>query len=191
MENELDSWTASNLFLVPLLGIYRYKLREMGFINSFMYNSEMEEQIEGVIHLLFSPSSTEKFNEFLEIQREEGLTIIQEQDYPPTFSLITCLLPKHLKEDYELFWKGHYSKMSKEYKDLIPHKVRKTDENGKTITSPSLQHLVFQKDVGLRRNWEERLNVLFPDDLDLWSVPDVEKETFKLFKHEKSTTGVA
>lgn len=190
--NELDDWTASNLFMVPLLSIARYKLNIHGLINSFLINGESEEQLENILYLLFTPPNTDKFNDFIEQEKEEsGLVVVSEQDFPPNFVLIGCKLPEEFKEDYKLFWEGKFSKMSKDYKDRIPDKVRMSGGNGKTIAKTSIQHMIFEKNAELRIHWENRLDVVFSDDLELWSIPDPEKETFKLFKHEKSTTGVA
>ena len=190
--NELDDWTASNLFMVPLLSIPRYKLNIHGLINSFLINGESEEQIENVLYLLFTPPNIDKFNDFIEQEKEEvGLIIVSEQDFPPNFVLLGCKLPEEFKDDYKLFWEGKFSQMSKDFKNRIPDKVRMSSGNGKTIAKTSIQHMIFEKNPELRLHWENRLDVIFTDDLELWSIPDTEKETFKLFKHEKSTTGVA
>ena len=41
--------------------------------------------------------------------------------------------------------------------------------------------MIFSKDEGLRKNWEEYLQIEFEDkNQELWEKPNMEMETFKI-----------
>lgn len=187
ISDEMRQWTVSNMLIVPILGIGRIKLGKYGFINSFLFNEEEEVVYENVIYLLFNPPSIEQFNQFLFEERERGVNIVQEIDYPGNYVMIVYKLPDKFKGDYALIWEGKYSQLSADYKKIIPSTIRYTKANGFTSTDKTIQHMLFDKDPVLRKFWEEELNVIMDNKQELWTLPTKEKETFKLKNYEPIT----
>ena len=186
IRDDLLLWTVSNLFYVPMFKIGRPKLAKHGFVNSYLFNGESEEQIENAIYLLFKPDNMELFNDFVEELREKKVPIIGENDYPDGFVLLTLQLPSKYQKDYDLIWEGAYSKTSEDFQKTIPSYVKYNKPNGVSVTDMTIQHMIFSRYEFLRRHWESSLNIVMEDTQELWSKPTVESETFKLENHVKS-----
>lgn len=179
---EVLKWTASNLFLVPLLQIGRPKLINMGFINSYLIHGESDAVYENAIHLLFKPVSKENFNNFLQEERERGAPIVNEEDYPEGLVLVTYLLPKEYESDYALIWEGKYSKTSDAYQKSIPAYI-KYIKKGVPVKEVTIQYMILTRHESLRKHWEKELDVAIEEGNELWAKPTKEKETFKLSNH--------
>jgi hypothetical protein len=184
VNNDLRSWSVSNLFLVPLLNIGRPRLDKLGFINSYLYNSEEEDYPKNSIHLLFQPKSIEAFNDFILDERQAGNSIIDEKDYPGNLVMVTYSLPKRFEKDYKLIWEGRYSETSSAYQKSIPEVVKFVKKTGVSATDMTIQHMIFKKYEPLKRFWEEELDVVIGDDQELWTKPTIKTETFKLSDYE-------
>lgn len=180
------SSTVTTVFVLPILKIGRKKLDSVGFIEAFLFNGEEQMVYDNCVHLLFRPSNMSKFNIFIEDEKEGGAEIVDENDYSDKLVLLTYKLPARFKEDIHKIWLGKYSTVSKEYRSAIPSTV-KTEIDGILVTHPSAQHMVFDKHPALRRQLENELQVQLPLDSEVWTKPNIDKETFKIKNYESLT----
>jgi len=164
----------SEIFLKPLLTIRHEKLKDLNYLNTYLFNG-MEESDYGydVIYLLFDVDDL-KLDLFLQEEEDKGSIILEKYCYG-NFRLISFLLPVHFKEDYQKIIEGKYSKVSHEFKKLFPKFAV-----GKT--SISLQYMVFNKDKYLKEYWEKEFNTVFTPEMEYWKLYDINKETFKYEK---------
>lgn len=174
----------SCVFILPVLKIGKRKLESLGLVDTYLLNGEESMVYENCIHLLFKPSSISRFNDFLMEEKQKRASIVDENDYPGGLVLITYQLPSRFKEDYDLIWQGKYSETSKEYQEMFPKTVKVTTSAGHLVTEMSGQHMVFSRYQPMRRKLEEELGAELSEDQELWTIPDIERETFKLKNHE-------
>lgn len=175
--------TVTTVFIVPVLKIGRKKLNGVGFIDGFLFNGEEQMVYDNCVHLLFRPTSMNKFTDFLLDEKERGAEIVDENDYSSGLVLITYKLPGRFKEDIHKIWLGKYSEVSQAYRDMIPSTVKK-DIDGILVTYASAQHMVFNKDPVLKKKLEEELQVKIDPQQELWTKPNLERETFKIKNYE-------
>ena len=187
---DLKRWTVSNMLVLPILKLNRKHLNELGFINSFLFNGEADDELEGVIHLLFKPVKKDDFNLYADALRETG-DLVDESDYYGGYTILTLKLPEEFKEDYEILWTGKYSRLSKEYKKQFPVTIKYSDRRNRPVESKTIQYMIFNRDPELREMWEEEFGMTMGQDWELWRLMEKEAETFKLSKYEKSATTVA
>jgi hypothetical protein len=173
-----------------MFNIGRAKLDKHGFVNSYLFNGEEEVQIKNSLNLLFCPPDIEKFNDFIFQEKEKGAPIIDEKDYLGNNIIIVYKLPDKFQSDYDLLWEGKYSQMSEEFKKTIPGVVKYTDSRGYPVTNRTMQHMVFDRYAPLRKYWEEAFNQEMTEEQELWTIPTVESETFKLMTYEQLTRDI-
>ena len=182
-------WNVRNVYIVPLLNIGRDRLNKQGFVNSYLYSGDEEEDYDHAIHLLFQTKNMESFNDFIAEERERPISLLDERDYQDGYVLLTYGIPEKFREDMDKFWRGQYSKMSQEFKEAIPYYIEKM--NGQKTNEMTVQHMVFTKSIKLRAHWEKQFNVIMDKDQELWALPTIERETFKLSNYVKSFTAIA
>lgn len=180
--------TVSNIFMVPLLKIGRGTLDSHDFINSFQYNAEEFVVYEGVLHLLFQPPHIDRFNQFVDDEKARTAAFVCRLDYPNNLVILVYQLPPRFKKDYEKIWNGKFSEVSESYKAAIPAIGNRLLEDGdKVISEVTLQHMVFNKMEVLKNIWEQRFDVVMDHDQELWTIPTIERETFKFKDYENFT----
>lgn len=185
--NRTEEWNVSNLFLVPLLDLKRYDLYALGFMSSYLFNGEEEDNYEWPLYLSFMPPDMEKFNDFIsrEQDRPKIVTYLDERQYKDII-LLTYLLPLEFREDYDKIMEGQYSKLSEDFRALFENEVEIYDHVlGKTVLGKSLQMMIFDKDETLRKDWELQLGVFIDSDTELWKKPNKDKETFKVSNYDR------
>lgn len=158
----------TSIFMVPTLKINRELMRDNGFINGYVLDKRLDVQYEGCIYILFKPDSIENFREFLDVEYERTVQIIDDYDYEDGFVVVVYKLDKKFQKDFDLIKKGKYSKVSKEFQDLFPT-VIKVKKNGLSKDEISLQYRIFNKTEDLRTYWEDKIGVVFDEDMELWS----------------------
>ena len=84
----------------------------------------------------------------------------------------------------DLIRKGKYSKTSPEFQALFP-KLVKIKKDGYNREEVSLQFRVFNKTEDLKQFWEEKLEVEFDDDMELWHGFFEENEVLNLDEIKK------
>jgi hypothetical protein len=171
--------TITSIFIVPTLKINRDKLKENGYLNGYMSDVRRDVQYKDAVHLLFQPTNLDRFRVFLDDETERTKQLIDDYDYEDGFVVVVYTLDKKWKKDFALVREGLYSKTSKEFKDDFP-KVIKIMKNNLHRDEISLQYRIFNKSEELRQYWEDRLNITFTDDMEVWDGFDIENEVLDL-----------
>jgi|SRR5690606_5586341 len=173
--------TISTIFLLPTLKISREGLQNNGFINAYCIDKRRDIQYDNSLYLLFKPKNLSKFKDFLDNEYTRTVNIIDDYDYENDFVVLVYTLDDIWKDDIDLVKKGKYSKLSNEFKEQFPKTV--TIVNGRTFKEEiSLQWRIFSKDPKLREYWENKINVSFTDDLEVWDGWHEDKETLDIEK---------
>ena len=173
--------TISTIFIVPTLSIDRARLKDVGFINAYIKDELRDVQYENAVYLLFKPNSLDKFKEFLDGEYERTKDIIDDYDYEDGYVVVVYALNNKFKRDFKLIRQGKYSTTSPEFQALFP-KIVKIKKNGLHKDEISLQYRVFNKTEDLRVFWQEKFDVEFDDDMEVWGTFIEEDETLNLDK---------
>jgi len=171
--------TITTIFMVPTLGINRDSLVANGFINGYISDDRRDVQHRSAVYLLFKPSSLDKFTSFLEKENERTENIVDDYDYEDGYVVVVYKLNSKWKEDFMLVREGLYSRTSQEFQKLFS-KVVKVVKNGLHKDEISLQYRIFKKTDDLKQYWEDRLDIVFSDDMEVWNGFDSIKETLNL-----------
>ena len=149
-------WTATNLFIVPTLGIERSKLKENGLVNAYIKDSNRKIDYERGLYLLFKPVNKDKFEEFLEYARNKS-NILEEYDYDDLV-MVVFQYPKKWEEDVKTILTGKFSKTSTSFKESI---LKETADGNLTV-----QHQIFKKVPNLEKYWKNEfgLELNFKED---------------------------
>lgn len=174
--------TLSSIFITPLLGIDRFYLTDekIGYQNAYLFDSERDITYQDVVYLLFKPTNFVKFKEFLTAEKAKPEGPIDDYDYEGGFVVLVYMIPKPFIQEMDKFLNGKYSQFSPELKELYPKVVRITDKNGLRKDEMALVWRIFKKDKFLKKYWEDLLNTVFDDDMEVWSVLDLERETLNI-----------
>ncbi len=175
------SKTITSIFIVPTLSIGKEKLGDNGFINGYIKDATREVQYDGCIYLLFKPTNLDKFKDFLDVEYERTKSIVDDYDYEGGYVVVVYMLNSRLEEDFKLIKQGKYSQTSNKFQELFP-KVVKINKGVYIKDQISLQYRVFNKSEDLKKYWEEKFNVEFDEDMEVWSGFFEEDETLNLDK---------
>jgi hypothetical protein len=173
--------TIASIFVVPTLKINRDDLKENGYINGYMSDTRRDAQYKNAVYLLFKPDNLDKFREFLDKESERTKSLLDDYDYEDGYVVVVYTLENKWKKDFALIKEGLYSKTSKEFQDLFP-KVIKIMKNNLHRDEISLQHRIFRKSEDLRQYWEDKIDISFTDDMEVWEGFQIENETLDLDK---------
>jgi hypothetical protein len=173
--------TITSIFMVPTLKVGKEKLVDNNFINAYSKDGRKDVQYENAVYLLFKPDSLDKFKEFLDGEYERTKNIIDDYDYEDGYVVVVYALNDKFKRDFKLIRQGKYSTTSPEFQALFP-KIVKIKKNGLHKDEISLQYRVFNKTEDLRVFWEEKFDVEFDDDMEVWGTFIEEDETLNLNK---------
>lgn len=171
--------TITSIFMVPTLGIKREKLIINGYMNGYISDSRRDVQHRNAVYLLFKPDDLDRFREFLDDEYERTTYILDDYDYEDGYVVVVYQLSPTWKEDFLLIREGLYSRTSDEFQQLFP-KVIKIMKNGLHRDEISLQYRIFKKTEDLKQYWEDRLGIVFTDDMEVWDGFDIDKETLDL-----------
>ncbi len=167
--------------MVPTLKIPRAELHDNGFINGYVSDESREVQYESCIYLLFHPKDLDKFREFLDSEYERTKAIVDDYDYSDGFVVVVYKLDSKFKKDFMLIREGLYSRTSKEFQAMFP-KIIKIKKSGLQRDEISLQYRVFNRTEDLIKFWEEKLDVEFSDDQEVWHGFDLKNEVLNIEK---------
>lgn len=174
--------TITSIFMVPTLKIDRAELRDNGFLNAYSIDSERDVQYEGCIYLLFKPEDLDKFRSFLDGEYERTKTVIDDYDYEDGYVVVVYKLDTKWKKDFANIREGSYSKTSKSFQKLFPQIIKADKKRGIERDQLSLQFRVFARSGELIEYWQNKLDVVFTDDMELWDGFHIENETLDLDK---------
>ena len=171
--------TITSIFMVPTLKINREKLIENGYINGYLSDSRRDVQYRNAVYLLFKPANLDRFREFLTEEYDRTTYILDDYDYEDGYVVVVYQLNPMWREDFMLIKEGLYSRTSNEFqKDFT--KVIKIVKNGLHRDEISLQYRIFKKTDDLKQYWEDRLDITFTDDMEVWDGFDTDKEILDL-----------
>ena len=173
--------TITSIFMVPTLKVGKEKLVDNNFINAYSKDGRKDVQYENAVYLLFKPNSLDKFKEFLDGEYERTKDIIDDYDYEDGYVVVVYALNDKFKRDFKIIKQGKYSTTSPEFQALFP-KIVKIKKNGLHKDEISLQYRVFNKTEDLRVFWQEKFDVEFDDDMEVWGTFIEEDETLNLDK---------
>jgi len=182
--DDLQKYTSATLFLLRGLGKeYKFQaLSKYGFINAYIGDIGHEPLYEYSLYLLFKPENYQDFQYFLNIEKKKN-RIVDEYDYEGGYTVLVYNFPEQFHHEYDLFKTGDFSLFRKSYVDIFPE----FEPIPNTVTpqkTQSLQWRVFHLHDSLREYWEERLGIELDSDAELWSRPDLQKETLDIRKFE-------
>jgi hypothetical protein len=173
--------TITSIFMVPTLKIDKNQLKLNDFINAYLSDLRRDVQYKDAVYLLFKPNNLNIFREFLDKEYERTKDVIDDYDYEDGFVVIVYKLNKKWKDDFLLVREGLYSKTSEDFQNQFPIKISIVKANLER-RELSLQHRIFNKTSDLKEYWEDKLDVIFSDDMEVWEGFHIENETLDLDK---------
>lgn len=172
-----NRWNTSALFILKLvMGETLDKLLTYRIVNSYLRDKDREDLLTNVLFVLFKPDDWPEFETFVE-QQEQTKDFLEEYDYEGGYVVLVYRIPFSLKRDFEKFKEGKYSEFSASTKNLFK-KMIPDGRMGKL--QKSLQWEIFEKEPDLREQLEDDLDVVLPDDSEVWSIPSTIKETLNI-----------
>ena len=173
--------TITSIFMVPTLKINRDDFSDNNFLNAYLEDVRRDIQYENAVYLLFKPTNFDKFREFLDKEYERTKDIIDDYDYEEGFVVLVYQLNEKWKKDFDIIKQGRYSETSEDFQKVFT-KVIKVVNNGLRRDEISLQYRIFNKSEELRKYWEDKLDVSFTDDMELWRTFIYQDEILDLDK---------
>ena len=167
--------------MVPTLGIDKEKLKTNNFLNAYIKDDRKDVQYENAVYLLFNPSDVDLFRDFLVTEYDRTKQIIDDYDYEDGFVVVVYKLDQKFKRDFELISHGKYSLTSEKFQALFP-KIIKLTKNGLNRDEISLQYRIFNRTEDLIKFWEDKFDVVFDDEQEVWHGFFEEEETLNLDK---------
>ncbi len=174
----------TSIFMVPTLKIGKDVLTSNGFINAYVKDAMKDVQYKDCIYLLFKPTNTNLFKEFLDGEYERTSLLIDDYDYDGGYIVLVYTLESKWKVDFDLIRQGKYSKTSKDFQSVFT-KVVKIVKNGLRRDEISLQYRVFNKAEDIKKYWEDRIGTVFSDDMEVWEGFIEENEVLHIEKFKK------
>lgn len=160
--------TITTIFIVPIFSIGKERLANNGFVNGFIKDSRRDVQYKDSVYLLFKPEDLDKFRVFLDGEYERTKQIIDDYDYEKGYVVVVYQINTRLLPDIELIKQGKYSKTSSKFQQIFPKTIT-IKKNGFQKDELSLQYRVFNKTEDLKQFWEDKFDVVFDDDMEVWS----------------------
>jgi hypothetical protein len=105
--------------------------------------------------------------------------LLDDYDYEDGFVVVVYTLDNKWKTDILLIKEGQYSKTSQEFQEQFP-KVIKLMKNNLHRDEISLQHRIFKKSEDLRQYWEDKIDISFDANMEVWEGFNIENEVLDL-----------
>ena len=175
--------TVTTIFMVPTLGFPRDALLGNGFINGYSKDGGREVQCENCIYLLFKPKNIDKFRVFLENQYATNNNIVEDYDYEGGYVVVVYKLNKEFEKDFSIVRKSKYSKTSKKFQELFSRIIKLRPGKDEI----SLQYRIFNKTEDLVKFWEDKFDVEFDKNQEVWKGWDDDDETLYINKIEEKS----
>lgn len=171
----MQNITITNIFIVPTLGISREELNNNNFINGYIQDIEKEGYPEDLVYLLFQPKNKAKFRKFLDEERDRTTSLIEDYDYSNGYTVVVYALDMKWYGDFEIIKTGKYSQTSKNFQAIFP-KVTKIKINNLHKDELCLQYRIFNKTQDLIDHWENKFNIKFSEEDEVWDGWRIENE---------------
>jgi len=179
MITEKDKKNCTTIFLLPGIGHTRQKLLPYGFLAAYLDDVNHEVHYEEAIYLLFKPEDIAAFQKFLEDEYKKPSLILEDYDYRGGYVVIVYKIDERYLPEYELFLQGKYSKFRPEYIAQFPEEIVTQSPSGLTVKH-SLHYHIFNRTDRIKDYWEKKIGEKIPDDMELWSSPDMDKEVLDI-----------
>jgi len=159
----------SCFFVLPLLGYPSYWY--YGLINCYLRDNINKPELGYKIFLNLSNYDKKvlnihEFNQFYQLEDKTYMYVFD--------------IPKRFEDDYYKFCEGKYSKISPEAKTLI------CKLSGIKPVTESVVHKVLYKTSDMKQRIEELIGEILPMEAEVYSVPNLDKETYSIFKIRNS-----
>lgn len=167
MDRYLKYNVSCYFWLKPITNINLQEHVKSGFVNSFL---EFEDN-KG----LFLEYNINDSYYILLKEMTKNVNFQDEYNVGDT-SIVYFKIGEEWNNDYDLFLKGNYSKMSSKFKNSFSRNIK--DRQGNIVTS--LQWKIFEKDILLKKELEDYIKQPLPKDVDYFFLPNLEKEKWKI-----------
>lgn len=158
--------TKASLFILPMMPQPKnFYLTGTRLLNAFVRTPEHDN----VIALLYRFSGQKTFLG-MESSIRHTPGFISAEDMTSSTVLYTLNVPDRFMEDYTLFLQGSYSRMSEAYKE----RILRFHEMG---PSSAIGQILY-KSEDRKKSLEEMLETRLPPDAEVFSSPDLDKETY-------------
>lgn len=158
-------YNISTSFILPMLGLSFGWLREY-LLNVYVGDTTKPELSEHIfVHLEYS--NDEKFIG-IEQQLRDHDDYLDDYDPDANTVMFVFAVPKEYKEDYWKFIKGKYSEFSVSLKQAILGNA-----------TSGRNYDILTRNSTYKEALEKRLDVSLPENAELLSVPNLEKEIFR------------
>lgn len=199
--DDLMKWNCSTIFLLNPLGLDKKRLDKIGFVETYLGDEFCQIEYKNPVFLLFKPENIGNFQVFVEneydrINRFTGTKDLK-ADYDRKEGEVMLVYEFPFDKDYEKFKAGKYSEFSAEVLRTyprtlksstgaeilgLPYRIITKDKESESILNSIYgeNFLVQQPIIALKDLLEERYDVEFTADMELWTLPNLEKETLKI-----------
>lgn len=170
----------TTIFLLPGIGHTRQKLLPFGFLSAYLDDVNHEVHYEEAVYLLFKPSDLSGFQKFLEQEYKEPTLIVEDYDYEGGYTVVVYKIDEKYLLEYQLFLQGKYSQFRPEYIARFPTELFIENSEGFMELKHSLHYHIFNRTKEIKEYWEKKIGEKIPDDMELWSSPDMDKEVLDI-----------
>lgn len=171
--NEFDL-NETSIFVTPLVLLTNDLANLDCFINSYIRHYKYENYIGDQLYFIYRYSPFDYYDKIVSYFKNHPRFVEYFKDQDKRFDVFTIEIPKQYTNDVKLLMKGKFSKISNnaKMKILSYHKLG--------INSP-IYDVLYRTDK-LKKEKEKELGVIIPDDIDLRSIPSLEKEIWNYSK---------
>ena len=151
--------TKASYFLLPMLGMDESWFKW----NTYFINAKIDSSSPKLIHLVYRYSNTDVYREFEDKLKRHTL-FFKAEDIDPYTVVYSFIIREEHRYIVDEFKNGKYSKFKNDYKKKILkfHGFKRNDELGQ----------ILYKCSNRKETLEKELNVIIPDNVDLWDIPD-------------------
>lgn len=183
MEEKPFRWTKTSSFLVPACDLDIAILLEYGFINAFLgdENHNKLDDSQEDIYLLFEYNPINNYFEELCSVLRNHENFLEEYDPEEGYVMIRFKLNDKWKHIKQQLISGKYSLIDREYVKQFfnPKIIVGESPYGEYLYKDSVNYQILMKSPVLKERWEEKLGVVFKDDYEVCSKPDMEEEIYR------------
>lgn len=162
-----NSWTQTSKYILNMLNIDDYLLKNLGFQNAYLGDDGYNKHYDNCIYLRFN----NKINVDLLTKNRDDYVI--DYELPKKEHMVVFFIPLIYHEDIVNFKEGLYSKLNKEY---IISTFDPTDFRYQTCLTPDIR----------RKELEDSLQVKIDKTKELDTLPIPEKEIYRYDNNKKN-----
>lgn len=171
--------TITSIFMVPTLKVPRGTLKDKGFINGYSKTTSADSRYNDVIYVLFKPANLDKFSLFVASERQRTKSLLADYECIGGYVVLVYQLDPRFRKDFEIVRTGKYSTTSHEFQNVFPKTVKIEPFDREEI---SLQYRIFKKTKDLVKFWEDKFDLVFDAQQEIWHGYFEENETLDLAK---------